>query len=78
MSVCPNCGKEGPHYAPPGLGDPGFYICEPQDERSAALRKVRATEESVAFTSPETRALYEARLAEARAELAKLGEPERA
>jgi len=27
--VCPNCGKEGPHYVPPSLGEEGFFICDP-------------------------------------------------
>jgi ribosomal protein L32 len=25
---CPNCGLQGPHFAPPSLGEPGFYICQ--------------------------------------------------
>ena len=25
---CINCGREGPHYVPPCLGDPGFFACE--------------------------------------------------
>ena len=24
---CPNCGQLGSHYAPPSLGEPGFYTC---------------------------------------------------
>lgn len=24
---CPNCGKPGHHWAPPSLGEPGFYVC---------------------------------------------------
>ena len=28
---CPNCGEAGPHFVPPSLGDPGFYICKPKD-----------------------------------------------
>ena len=31
--LCPNgCGKPGPHYIPPSLGDPGFYACHPKKE----------------------------------------------
>lgn len=26
-SKCPACGEAGPHYAPPGCGDEGFYLC---------------------------------------------------
>lgn len=33
---CPNgCGEKGPHFVPPGFGDPGFFICtkkEPSEE----------------------------------------------
>lgn len=28
MSKCPNCGEDGPHFAPPSMGEAGFYICE--------------------------------------------------
>lgn len=27
-SVCAECGKEGKHYVPPSLGEPGFFICK--------------------------------------------------
>lgn len=23
------CGQKGPHFIPPSLGDPGFFICTP-------------------------------------------------
>lgn len=26
-SPCPNCGRPGPHFAPPSFGEPGFYTC---------------------------------------------------
>lgn len=26
--ICPVCGKPGPHFAPPSLGEPGFFICQ--------------------------------------------------
>ena len=25
---CSRCGKPGAHYAPPSLGEPGFWACE--------------------------------------------------
>lgn len=25
--ACPNCGKEEAHFAPPSLGEEGFFIC---------------------------------------------------
>ena len=31
MSICNNCGKEGPHFVPPCFGDPGFYSCKPKE-----------------------------------------------
>ena len=30
---CRNCGEFGPHYAPPGLGSPGVYVCERNEEK---------------------------------------------
>ena len=27
---CPNCGEKGAHFAPPSLGDEGFFICKPR------------------------------------------------
>ena len=27
-SICPNCGEEGPHFAPPSLREEGFFTCE--------------------------------------------------
>ena len=29
--VCHNCGEPGPHFAPPGFGTAGFYICDPSE-----------------------------------------------
>ena len=30
--VCPECGKEGKHYVPPSMGEPGFFTCKlPQE-----------------------------------------------
>lgn len=31
MNKCINCGEEGPHFVPPGGGDPGFFYCKPKD-----------------------------------------------
>lgn len=31
-TTCPNCGEKGRHFAPPGFGSPGMYICKPKDE----------------------------------------------
>ena len=25
---CPKCGARDTHFVPPGMGDPGFFICE--------------------------------------------------
>ena len=33
-NVCTNCGKPGSHYAPPSLGEPGFYICDKREVKS--------------------------------------------
>lgn len=35
---CVNCGKEGPHFVPPSLGEPGFYACEKMGNYYLALR----------------------------------------
>lgn len=29
-SICPQCGKAGPHFVPPIFGLDGFYTCTPQ------------------------------------------------
>ena len=31
--LCMNCGKKGPHFVPPSLGEPGFYMCDSNPER---------------------------------------------
>ena len=34
--LCPNnCGEPGPHYAPPGFGSGGFFICTPLIEEAS-------------------------------------------
>lgn len=25
---CPSCGGKGPHYVPPSMGEPGFFLCK--------------------------------------------------
>lgn len=25
---CPRCGARASHFVPPGMGDPGFYLCD--------------------------------------------------
>lgn len=30
MTICVNCGLEGAHFMPPCLGEPGFFVCEPE------------------------------------------------
>jgi len=29
--ICPNCKTRGSHFAPPSLGEPGFFICGAAD-----------------------------------------------
>lgn len=31
-STCRNCGEKGAHFAPPGLGSPGMFICQKPDQ----------------------------------------------
>lgn len=26
-ATCINCGRPGPHFAPPSFGEPGFFVC---------------------------------------------------
>lgn len=33
--VCRNCGEKGRHFAPPGFGTPGMYVCKPKAEGPA-------------------------------------------
>jgi hypothetical protein len=30
------CGERGPHFVPPSLGQPGFYICTPKERNDQA------------------------------------------
>jgi hypothetical protein len=30
IGPCPKCGANERHFAPPSLGEPGFYICQPR------------------------------------------------
>jgi hypothetical protein len=32
LSVCPRCGKPGAHFVPPSLGEPGLFICDPNNQ----------------------------------------------
>jgi len=32
LSFCHNCGEKGSHLVPPSMGDPSFYICDPNPE----------------------------------------------
>lgn len=39
FSLCINgCGKPGPHYCPPSMGDPGFFMCTPTEAGKEAVR----------------------------------------
>lgn len=29
--LCPNCGKKGPHFVPPSLGEQGFFLCDKEE-----------------------------------------------
>jgi hypothetical protein len=31
-NICPNCGKEGPHFVGPSFGEIGFFICDKEEE----------------------------------------------
>lgn len=33
---CPNCGEDGPHFAPPSLGEEGFFICDKEPKPDGA------------------------------------------
>ena len=36
---CPHCRKPGSHFAPPSLGEPGFYTCASREEIIETFRK---------------------------------------
>lgn len=38
--VCRNCGEKGRHFAPPGFGSPGMYICKPKTEETTSMTDV--------------------------------------
>ena len=46
---CPNCGEYGSHFAPPSLGEEGFFICkkkvesEPKDKEASHEREETIT-----------------------------------
>lgn len=31
---CPNCGENGPHFVPPSLGEPGFFMCKKKENKT--------------------------------------------
>ena len=33
---CLNCGKKGPHFIPPSLGDKGFFLCEKKNKTATS------------------------------------------
>lgn len=35
--MCPNCGKSGPHFIPPSLGEEGFYLCDKNITKSTTV-----------------------------------------
>lgn len=52
--TCRNCGNPGPHFAPPSLGEPGFYTCEnimssptPITQEALKLRPIRPVDPRV-------------------------------
>jgi hypothetical protein len=38
---CPNCGEYGAHFAPPSLGEEGFFICKENPGWKAKLRRTK-------------------------------------
>jgi len=42
--VCPNCKerltKEG-HFAPPSVGEPGFYVCQRSEDYAGLVKRLR-------------------------------------
>jgi len=38
--VCRNCGEKGRHFAPPGFGSPGMYICKPKTEETTSMTDI--------------------------------------
>lgn len=41
--VCRNCGEKGRHFAPPGFGSPGMYICKPKTEEASVSDETDTT-----------------------------------
>lgn len=40
MSYCGHCKtNDGPHFIPPSLGDPGFYMCMTPEQITAVFEK---------------------------------------
>ena len=40
--LCPNCGEPGAHFAPPSLGEEGFYLCDHPDHNDHETCEDRA------------------------------------
>jgi hypothetical protein len=38
--ICPNCGKSGPHYVAPSLGEEGFFICDNKPPSDFSIEKL--------------------------------------
>ena len=39
MSHCPNCKtNDGPHFVPPCVGEPGFFVCDTPEKRHQEFR----------------------------------------
>ena len=36
-NICPNCGEQGPHFCPPSFGDPGFFTCQPKNNKQIQI-----------------------------------------
>ena len=36
IGLCRTCGEKGRHFAPPGFGSPGMFICKPKNEENPA------------------------------------------
>lgn len=42
LGACPNCKEKGArHFAPPGFGSPGMFICEKKEEVREAVEEAQ-------------------------------------
>jgi hypothetical protein len=53
--ICPNCGKPGPHFVPPSLGERGFYICDAPTPAKAARELTPSQPGTDADAAPEVK-----------------------